>query len=318
MQRARSASPRGHRARIALFAIALSLRWSRRSRRRRRIRPAPWSGSGRPASSRSAIGADARPFSYRDESGNAAGYSVALCQKIAEQVKAELRLSTLAVEWVPVTLEDRFRAVQEGKIDLLCGAESATLSRRKEVSLLDLRSSRAGSGRFCVRIRSSRAAGRPGRESQPSGPLWRGSPGADPGGQDLLGRHWYDERELAGGSASTSSSSPPRSFPSRATTPACERVLDRSADVFFGERAILLEPPVRSPSARDLIVLDRQFTYEPIALAFARGDEDFRLVVDRALSRLFGSGEFRDLYAKWFGEPDENARTFFRWTALPE
>jgi polar amino acid transport system substrate-binding protein len=42
--------------------------------------------------------ADARPFAFRDESGNAAGYAVALCQKIAEQVKAELGLSTLAVE----------------------------------------------------------------------------------------------------------------------------------------------------------------------------------------------------------------------------
>src|SRR6478736_9873466 len=48
--------------------------------------------------------ADARPFSYRDESGNAAGYSVVLCRKIAEQVKAELKLSTLNVEFVPVTM----------------------------------------------------------------------------------------------------------------------------------------------------------------------------------------------------------------------
>ena len=48
-----------------------------------------------------------------------------------------------------------------------------------------------------------------------------------------------------------------------------QRVLDRSSDVFFGDRAILLDAAKRSPSARDLIVLDRQFTYEPIALAFA-------------------------------------------------
>ena len=77
---------------------------------------------------------DARPFSYRDEQGNAAGYSVVLCQKIAEQIKLDLGLSTLSVQWVPVTVEDRFRAVEEGKIDLLCGAASATLARRKEVA----------------------------------------------------------------------------------------------------------------------------------------------------------------------------------------
>ena len=34
--------------------------------------------------------ADARPFSYRDESGSPAGYSVALCGKIAEELKAKV------------------------------------------------------------------------------------------------------------------------------------------------------------------------------------------------------------------------------------
>ena len=78
--------------------------------------------------------ADAQPFSYRDDSGNAAGYSVALCQAIADGLKADLGLANLSVEWVPVTIDDRFSAVQQGKVDLLCGAETETLSRRKEVS----------------------------------------------------------------------------------------------------------------------------------------------------------------------------------------
>ena len=34
---------------------------------------------------------DARPLSFRDESGNPAGYSVALCQQIAEAIKAATR-----------------------------------------------------------------------------------------------------------------------------------------------------------------------------------------------------------------------------------
>ena len=77
--------------------------------------------------------ADARPFSYQDETGKAAGYSVALCQAVADQIKAELKLPTLAVEWVPLKAEDRFPAVKEGKIDLLCGSDSVTLTRRKDV-----------------------------------------------------------------------------------------------------------------------------------------------------------------------------------------
>ena len=47
-------------------------------------------------------------------------------------MKAELGLSTLAVEWSPVTVGDQFRAVQENKVDLLCGVDE-TLSGRKDV-----------------------------------------------------------------------------------------------------------------------------------------------------------------------------------------
>ena len=75
---------------------------------------------------------DGRPFSYKDESGNAAGYAVALCNEVAEQVKSELGLPTLTVEWIPVTIEDQFQAVRENKVDLLCGA-AETLTTRKEV-----------------------------------------------------------------------------------------------------------------------------------------------------------------------------------------
>src|ERR1700692_2645413 len=44
---------------------------------------------------------DAQPFSYRDPSGAAAGYSTALCRKIADPVKGELGLPPLTAEWPP-------------------------------------------------------------------------------------------------------------------------------------------------------------------------------------------------------------------------
>jgi putrescine:ornithine antiporter len=49
-----------------------------------------------------------------------------------------------------------------------------------------------------------------------------------------------------------------------------------------------------------------------------RRNEDVRLAVDRALSRLYGTPEFRAIYVKWFGEPDADTLTFFRLSALPE
>jgi polar amino acid transport system substrate-binding protein len=96
-----------------------------------------------------------------------------------------------------------------------------------------------------------------------------------------------------------------------------QRVLDRKADVLFGDRAILLAAAKRNAS-EDLLVLDRLFTYEPIALGFARGDEDLRLLVDRTLSRTYRSKELGPLFSKWFGSLEEGEVTFFQQSALPE
>ena len=95
-------------------------------------------------------------------------------------------------------------------------------------------------------------------------------------------------------------------------------MLNRSSDVLFGERSILLDAKKRNPAGGDLIVLDRLFTYEPLALALARGSEDLRLLVDKSLSSLSRSGETQNLYKRFFGEPDENALTFFRMNTIAD
>jgi putrescine:ornithine antiporter len=260
--------------------------------------------------------ADARPLSFRDESGNPAGYSVALCQKIVDAAKTELGLADLGVQWVPVTIESRFSALQHGEIDLLCGAETATLARRGEVSF----SIPTFPGGIGVLLRADAparlkevASGRPAEVR----PYWRGTVG------QLLQEQVFSvvkgttsEGWLAGRAKDFQIAA--KVAPVESYDAGVQRVLDRTVNVFFGDRALLLDAVKRSSSPGDLIVLDRLFTHEPLALALGRGDEDFRLLVDRTLSRLYKSGEIGAIYAKWCGEPDENALTFFRWNALPD
>ena len=259
---------------------------------------------------------DAQPFSYRDSSGAPAGYSVALCQKIAGQVKTELGLSTLSLEWVPVTVPDRFSDVQQGKIDLLCGGASATLTRMKEVSF----SIPIFPGGIAALLRAdSPALLRELLTGAPplSHPVWRGSPA----------RTFLEKKTFAVVRGTTSEpwlAGRLKQFEVDAGVIAVEsydagvqRVLDRKADVLFGDRAILLQAEKRN-IPEDLLVIDRLFTYEPIALGFSRGDEDLRLLVDRTLSRIYRSEELGSLYSKWFGSLGENEVAFFRQSALPE
>ena len=76
--------------------------------------------------------ADAAPLSYLGEGKKPAGYSVLVCGAVAESLGRQLGVEVKA-DWQPVTAEDRFDAVAEGRIDLLCGAATITLARRERV-----------------------------------------------------------------------------------------------------------------------------------------------------------------------------------------
>jgi hypothetical protein len=84
---------------------------------------------------------DAPPFSYQDPSGKPAGYSIALCGKVAEAVKTRLGLAELAVDYAPVAASERMAAVKEGRIDLLCAEATghARAQARRRVLDPDLR-----------------------------------------------------------------------------------------------------------------------------------------------------------------------------------
>ena len=258
--------------------------------------------------------ADARPFSFSDEAGSADGYAAALCNEVVEQLKSELGLSTLSVEWVPVTIEDQFQAIKENKVDLLCGA-AETLTSRKDVDF----SVPIFPGGVGALLRTTAPvglkevlSGRP-----PSGPLWRGYPAQIIEKQTLSvvqgtpSEKWLKDK--LGELQLTAEVLPVNNYDE-----GIQRVLDGSSDVFFADRSILLDAVKRDRGADDLVVLDRQFTYAPIALALERGNADFRLIVDRALSQIFHSEKFHNLFVKWFGKPDQSADTFFRLSTLPE
>lgn len=260
---------------------------------------------------------DARPFSFKDDTGKAAGYAVDLCQRVADAVKAELDLPSLNIEWVPISVSERLETMQQGKADLLCGADSVTLTRRKAFGF-SLPIFPGGIGAL-LRADSPAALQEVLTTGHPaSRPLWRGYPA-----RTLLEEQTFSivggttsEKWLANRISTFQLSA--KVEPVETYASGVQKVLDRSTNVFFGDLSVLRDAAKHSPSASDLIVLDRNFTYEPFALPMERGDEDFRLLVDRVLSQLYRSDEFELLYAKWFGEPDGNALRFFRQTALPE
>ena len=219
---------------------------------------------------------------------------------------------------MPVSVDNQLQAVEQHEVDALCAAVTVTLGRREQVdfSLPDLPGRRGCGGAL---RRPQAPAQHPERRGHASTrPTWRAVAlnilreqvfTAVPG---TTAEQWLKERgrELQVEFALT---------PAPSYEAGIQAVLDRKASAFFAERAILLDAVMSHKAGDDLTVLDRQFTYEPLALPIAAGR--------RRLPPAGGP----DLEQAVLRPPAIEARTrsgsasrtrkpkiFFRWNALPE
>jgi glutamate/aspartate transport system substrate-binding protein len=64
------------------------------------------------------------------------------------------------------------------------------------------------------------------------------------------------------------------------------------------------------------------FSYEPYGLMVRRNDADFRLVANRALSKLYRTDQYKQLYERWFGRsgvrPSQILAAMYKLQGLPE
>jgi polar amino acid transport system substrate-binding protein len=253
---------------------------------------------------------DARPFTSKGASGPE-GYGAQVCEAVVAQLKIQLGLPDIAVDWVEVTPENRFTEVQQGNVDLLCTPASESLTHRKQVAFSA--PVFAGGNRAVLRADASATLRHTLAGDRPDKPVWRGSPAAK-----LLADTTY---AVVGGSSTEAwlkERGSTLGIKAKVTTvpdyrSGIQMVLDRKVDVFFGDRAVILGA-IDQGQRDQLAIIERLFTHEQAGLALARGDDDFRLAVDSALANIFPSKNFADLYTRWFGAPDERAKTFFLWS----
>ncbi|HEX5091105.1 MAG TPA: transporter substrate-binding domain-containing protein, partial [Burkholderiales bacterium] len=201
--------------------------------------------------------------------------------------------------------------------DLLCGADTETLARRKEVSF-SVPIFASGTAAL-VRDDAPRDLVQALSEPQrPTAPKWRGSPSeillqgqtfavvAGTNSEKVL-RERLPEFRLSA-----------KILAVKDYEAGVQAVLERRAGALFADRPILLDAARRSAAAGSLRVLQRRFSVEPLGLAMRRGDEDFRLAVDASLAGQFRSGGFAAQYESWFGALDPASSVALGLSALPE
>jgi len=257
---------------------------------------------------------DARPVSYDESPGKPAGYAVAVCGRIADAVRDALKVPGLTVQFVALPRGDGFAALEQGRVDLLCGAVP-TLERRAKVDfsvpILLSGTSVAVSSNAPVRLVQVL------RDRAVDGPNWRGSLNQAPqrvnlgvAGSTTLEKALRDalqERRIVANVVTVKDSAE-----------GLQKLADGQLHAYFDDRSLLTNAVGRRDKASDVVVLDRLFRRDLVALGVRRQDDDFRLLVDRTLSRLYRSKDFPALYAKDLGAPAAGALDFFQLVALPD
>jgi glutamate/aspartate transport system substrate-binding protein len=76
------------------------------------------------------------PLSYYDDKQQPIGYSVEICQRVADAVKKELKNPKLQIKYQLVTSANRIPLLANGTVDIECGSTTNNAERQKQVSYL--------------------------------------------------------------------------------------------------------------------------------------------------------------------------------------
>jgi ABC-type amino acid transport substrate-binding protein len=237
--------------------------------------------------------ADAKPYSYQNDQGQPAGYLVDVCLEITKAIGPNIN-----PQFVRVPAVQRFEAVRDGRVDILCDSSSVTMPRREIVDF-SLPTYFDGAG---VISRSGKAVGR---------------------FEDFAGKRigvledTTTEQTLR---TSLSALNVKATIVTvREHSAGLNLLWDDKLDIYFADRGIIAAI-VREGGRPGFELSPQYFSYETFALALPRDDGAFRLLVDRTLAQLYRTGKINAILEKTFGKapPDELLKALFVLNSLPD
>jgi ABC-type amino acid transport substrate-binding protein len=238
------------------------------------------------------------PMSYLGKDDNPVGYSIDLCRHIVNEIKNKIG-SEIDIEFVPVTAENRFHALSENKIDILCGATTKTLSRSEVVDFTQLT---FVTGASFMTLKGKKI------------------------------RNNFEGKKI-GVVKSTTTAVALKNLLQETSTDAEIILLNSTAeglsalkkekiDAFSADQVVLIGLALSIDNSDSFSILPDLFSFEPFAFAVRRNDADFRLIADRVISRLYRTRQILNIYDKWFGKFSAKRTSAFdaliQFNATPE
>lgn len=223
------------------------------------------------------------PFAYLNAEQKPVGLSMDLCVAVADNVRAQLNLPALKVVYTAVNASNRIPLIQSGSIDVECGSTTNTADRQRQVA-------------FSVAIFASQPSWLTTTASGISGAAGlRGKTVVVTQGSLNLALAQKISKEAGLGLTFIQAKDQAESL-----------LMLRTGRVaaWFEDRILQAGLVAAAPDPKALAFLPDQYGgVDYYGLMLPKDDPEFKAVVDRAIREKMASGEFEQLYAKWFLSP---------------
>lgn len=245
--------------------------------------------------------ADSSPLSFENKEGQAAGYSVDICRKIAASVNAHFPGKEIKTRFLRISADERISAVVDGKIDIECGATTITLSRQEKV---DFSLATFVTGGSVLSLATS-------------------------GIQDLSDL----SGKKVGVAKDTTTLLQLRSHLAESKIDAEIIVVENRGDgmqllskgdidALASDQIVLIGQVFEARDPQRYSIVSEIFSFEPYGFAVRRNDADFRLLVNRVIADLYRSGQHGQIFYNWIGRLGISVppvvSAMYQLNALPE
>lgn len=245
------------------------------------------------------------PFSYIGDSSEPVGYSIDICMKIVDAIKAELEMDDLSVKFVPVTGQTRIPLIANGTIDLECGSTTNNLTRQKQVEYL--------STTFITGTKIASKTGSGITEIE------------DLDGK-IVGLSSGTTNEKAIKAAIEELGLDVKVVPVKDHSQGWLALETDRIDAYGSDDVLLYGLISKSKDPAAFQVTGRYLSFDPYAIMVPRNDSTFERLGRVVMSGLMRTGEMEELYTKWFVPGPTNInmplsatlKTAFEIQALPE
>jgi len=222
------------------------------------------------------------PFSYYDDKQRPVGYSMDLCAKVVDAIKANLKMPALKVNYQLVTSANRIPLMANGTVDLECGSTTNNLDRQKQVW-------------FAVTtfVTANRLLTKKASNIHSLNDM-KGKTIVSTAGTTNLKQITELNAQRNLGMNVMSANGHAEAF----------LMVETGRAVAFAMDDILLAGlAANSKNPAEFAIAPEALSVEPYGIMLRKDDVAFKKVADNAIEALFKSGEINRIYSKWFLSP---------------